>query len=224
MPGKRSGRALDDRAVEILVDHRERASRVYPLLASAPGIDVRVGRLEVGDYLLDGRVLVERKTLDDFAASIVDTRLFRQASRLVRSPHRGVVVVEGRAADRRPRLGREQLQGALVTLVLIFGLPVLRSATPEETVWLLRTVSRQAARKIAKGIASRRWNPRDADARRVHMLTALPNIGPERAARLLERFGTLERVLGASAEELASLPGIGPETAARIRAFLEKDH
>jgi ERCC4-type nuclease len=50
------------------------------------GVEVTIGRLPVGDYELNGKFLVERKTLMDFATSIKDGRLFRQACRLMSSP------------------------------------------------------------------------------------------------------------------------------------------
>jgi len=48
-------------------------------------------------------------------------------------------------------------------------------------------------------------------------LNALPNIGPIRVRRLVERFGSAESVLRAPANKLRSVSGIGPETAETIR-------
>jgi ERCC4-type nuclease len=41
-----------------------------------------MGRLAAGDYLIDDEVLVGRKTVGDFVASLIDGRLFPQAARL----------------------------------------------------------------------------------------------------------------------------------------------
>lgn len=48
----------------------------------------------------------------------------------------------------------------------------------------------------------------------------LPGIGPERARRLLKRFGSLERCLTASAKELAAVRGVGRGTAEQIREYV----
>ncbi|MBN4049552.1 hypothetical protein JYT86_00680 [bacterium AH-315-N03] len=63
---------------------RERRSRLFTLLREDARFDLRTTNLGVGDYVVDGRVVVERKTMEDFAASVIDTRLFRQASALQR--------------------------------------------------------------------------------------------------------------------------------------------
>jgi len=69
----------------IAIDDRERASGVIEALRTHPNVELTVRRLELGDYLIDKTLVVERKTLSDFAVSVVDGRLFTQASRLARS-------------------------------------------------------------------------------------------------------------------------------------------
>lgn len=57
----------------------------------------------------------------------------------------------------------------------------------------------------------------DSAALQEHLrLAIVPGIGPSRVAALLARFGSVARVLGASARELAGVPGIGPEFARRV--------
>jgi ERCC4-type nuclease len=47
-------------------------------------------------------------------------------------------------------------------------------------------------------------------------------VGPAIFARLIKRFGTAERVLGASVAELAKINGLGFKTAERIAATRDK--
>ena len=108
-----------------------------PTLASStrcardPQVVVRLQRLPVGDYLVDDNLLFERKTLLDLTQSIKDGRLFRQGLRLASASARGVVILEGSSRDlAQSRMRREAIQGALVTLTLSFGIPLLRSANP----------------------------------------------------------------------------------------------
>jgi DNA excision repair protein ERCC-4 len=59
--------------------------------------------------------------------------------------------------------------------------------------------------------------PRGKARVRSRILQGLPGVGPERARRLLDRFGTVGAVIAAPAEALVSVPGIGPGTAEAIR-------
>jgi excinuclease ABC subunit C len=62
---------------------------------------------------------------------------------------------------------------------------------------------------------------RDA-ASRESMFDQLEGVGPARRRALLRHFGSAERVLAASAEELEGVPGVPPKTARSIYAQLHK--
>jgi excinuclease ABC subunit C len=53
-------------------------------------------------------------------------------------------------------------------------------------------------------------------------LDKIPGIGPTRRKMLLNRFGTIERIISASLEELTDLPGITPEIAEGLQTMLEE--
>jgi len=74
--------------VYTIVDDLESAGVVPPALARRRDATIEVARLSVGDYCVQRRVLVERKTAADFAASLIDGRLFRQAAALAAAAHR----------------------------------------------------------------------------------------------------------------------------------------
>ena len=71
--------------INIIADDREPDSVINQLNAY-DNIKLIKQRLAIGDYEIDGRLLVERKTLQDLVASIKDGRLFKQAYRLANSP------------------------------------------------------------------------------------------------------------------------------------------
>ena len=54
------------------VDFSERHATLLDLARTCIDFDVRMDRLEVGDYCVDGRVVIERKTYADFAMSLAD--------------------------------------------------------------------------------------------------------------------------------------------------------
>jgi excinuclease ABC subunit C len=53
------------------------------------------------------------------------------------------------------------------------------------------------------------------------VLDEFPGIGETRKTALLKRFGSIQRLRIATAEQIASVPGFGPKSAADLRRFLE---
>ncbi len=58
-----------DHRIMVVADNRERNSEIIKFLSDADKVSVGVKRLSVGDYLVDHRLVFERKTLNDFALS-----------------------------------------------------------------------------------------------------------------------------------------------------------
>jgi ERCC4-type nuclease len=210
-------------AFTILVDDRESNAGVVDALRRDPQTVVRLQRLPVGDYLLDDALLFERKTLLDLTQSIKDGRLFRQGLRLASASARGVVILEGSSRDlAQSRMRREAIQGALMTLTLSFGIPLLRSANPEETAALILLAARQGRAQASGSLPRPGRRPRGKARIQSRVLQGLPKIGPERAKRLIDHFGSVEGVMGASVDELAAVPGIGKGIADGIRWAVEE--
>ena len=85
----------NDHAVDIIADDREQKSDVIQFLSVIEHVNVSIRRLSIGDYRIDNRLIVERKTLRDFATSIIDGRLFKQTICLANSNLMGVLIIEG---------------------------------------------------------------------------------------------------------------------------------
>lgn len=210
--------------LRIIADDRENAGGVIPLLRIQPAVEVRVGRLPVADFVVADRFWVERKTVVDFRRSILDGRLFKQATALAQSARKAVLVLEGPTEEiEGGGMTRESLQGALITVGAFFGIPILRSRDPEETAWLIVDLGRQAERVARGGLSRPGYRPKGRRARQLFIVQGLPGIGPEKAARLLDRFGSVQSIMCASSAELAELDGIGERMARRIRELLEPD-
>jgi len=210
-------------ATRIVVDDRERSSGVAEALRVRPGVTVAVRRLLLGDYLVHDALIVERKTLADFALSVRDCRLFTQVGRLIQERRiRACLILEG-TPDRYPRLAipRPAFQGALITVTLVFGLPVLRSATPEETADLILYAAGQLQRRDISPPRRRGLKVTGVRRQQTLLLQAIPNVGPKRAAALLDAFGSPAGVASASLEDLEAVDGVGNSTAQRIRDVLQ---
>ena len=204
--------------IQIAVDDRERPSGIVAELEKLPGVTVKIEHLALGDYCIDGAVLIERKTATDFAQSLIDGRLFGQAGRMTTSNLRPAYIIEGTSAEWSGLgVSREALQGALVTLMLIFDVPVFRSTDAAESARLIFYTGSQLVRLRDPGYAPyRQAKAKRKKSRQLRVLQSLPGVGPDRAKRLLERFGTVRACFAASTAEFMEVHGIGPKTAAAI--------
>jgi ERCC4-type nuclease len=204
-------------AHQLAVDHSERHSALLEAVRRSGDFDVRMVHLDTGDYLIDDEVLVERKTIGDFVASLVDGRLFPQAARLAHSRHRSLLLIEGPRPPSMPDVHPHALEGALVSLAAMWRLPVLHSSAPEHSLLILRFLADQVGRPQQAILRRFDRKPKRLASRRLFLLQGLPGIGPALAHRLLCQFGSIERVLSADASALAEVRGVGAKKAARIR-------
>jgi DNA excision repair protein ERCC-4 len=214
-----------DPPIHVVADDREEGGGVIEALAAMDDTTVTVDRRSLGDYRVDDGLCVERKTLPDLAVSIADGRLFRQASRLASASTRAAVVLEGTARDLADSdMRREALQGALLTLTLRLEVPLLRAKDPDETARLLCYAARQQRREQTGAVprASGGARPTGKQKTQLYVLQGLPGVGPTRARRLLEQFGSVEAVVTASVETLVEVEGIGPKTARSVRWAVEE--
>ena len=195
------------------------------LLRRSPDFRVTVTRLKLGDYLLDNRFLFERKTLRDLAVAITDGRLFQQALKLSETKLQPALILEGTAQDFAGCGMRwEAIQGALVTVSLFCGVPLLRARTPGETVRTMLYAARQGRTFVTGALPRHGYRPRGKRARQLFILQGFPGIGPAKARRLLERFGSVAAIVNARSEELQSVAGIGNRIAEKLRWSVEEPH
>jgi len=205
--------------IKIIIDDREKACGIIDILKIYLELEVIVTRLAVGDYLINDKILIERKTLLDFARSIIDGRLFKQASLLTNSQYQRALILEGtQRADENFGVSREAMQGALITMSLVYGIPILRARNLEETAGLLNYIAQQFD-EIAQGSLLRKGRkPKSKAKLQLHILQGLPHVGVERGQQLLQTFGSVEKVMIANINELQKISGIGKIIAQKIRA------
>lgn len=139
IPKKESKDAID---FEITVDHRESSSSLVKELVSS-GFKVKLEQLPVGDYLLGNRILVERKTCDDFSKSIIDGRLFKEVKDLKQNSTNPLLLIEGENIYMGSALSGEAIRAAFISIMIDFNIPILWAKNGQETALLFKTIARR---------------------------------------------------------------------------------
>lgn len=203
--------------VTVIVDDREKSS-VPVLLKNDPEVLMRLERLDTGDYsVADGHVLVERKGMADFVASVKNGRLFAQVDELRRACYRPVVIVEGDFWEYR-HLDYEARRGVALFLARYWNVSFIQSKDAKETVSWLKTLDRH----VREGAQEPRVpKAKDLAGQQQRMLEGIQGVGPGRAKALLAHFKSPHRIVNASVEELAEV--VGPAVAEKVAAFVRAE-
>ena len=206
--------------VEIVADQRELDAHIARDLSTREGIETRLETLEVGDYVLSDRVVVERKAVEDFLETLVggDRSLFEQVGAAARHYARPVVVIEGERLYEARNVHPNAIRGALASLAVDFGASVLRTTDADDTADLLEVIARREQETDDRSVSVHgEKGGKTLAEQQEYVVGAVAEVGPVTARALLAHFGSVEAVMGATEEDLLAVDGVGEVTADRIR-------
>lgn len=189
---------------KIEIDHREKNSGV-PAELMGMGFEVAWKQLPVGDYIVNG-VVIERKTVSDFKSSIVNKRIIGQLLEL-KQFDKSFLIVEG-IIDEDVYSGgihENAFRGFLLSVVLDYGIGIVFTHDFKDSAKYIDVLAR---RKEKGELGIRPGKILMSDGEQVQfILEGFPNIGAVKAKGLIEKFGSLEKIFGASVEELEEVLG-----------------
>ena len=215
----------NDSSLLVFADSREHGSVIDRLFKN--GINVKVGQLKAGDFIISEDVGVERKTTDDFVNSLVDKRLFEQAQKLKQNFVRPLYIIEGNFENLFSvrNVDSKAILGALTSLILDWQVPLLFSRNPEETADIITNLAKREQIDNKKLVSVRSGQkPKILTEQQQYFIEGLPNIGPTAARNLLKHFTTPKKILNASTDELKEVDGIGKILAEQIRKLLDEEY
>ena len=191
------------------------------------GIEVLPWQPDEGNverYVLSERAAVERRTSSTFLRGIQDKTLFASAIHLRQRYEIAALVVEGEVDYSRTALHPQAVRGALTSMLVAYGLPVLATPNLEETAALIAMMARQVQAGIPEiSLNYKRKAANLADQQR-RVIEMLPGCGISMARELLQTFGSIERITGLTQAELCGVRGIGPKRAAEIHRILHAEY
>ncbi|MGC8547811.1 MAG: ERCC4 domain-containing protein [Candidatus Micrarchaeia archaeon] len=206
---------------KILVDNRERNLELLEKLSDL-GFEIEFAQLPLADYIVSDRIGIERKTMHDFASSIINSRLFDQLERLSSGFAKPILIVEG--DDSEFLLNSKVLLGAMVSVYLDYGVQVMRSSGPEQTAEIIAKIAEHEQKEKAR-------EPVSVGIKRAYtisewqilVLSSIPGIGKKLARSLITHFKTVRGVATASIDELMQVEKIGKKKAELVHRVLNEE-
>jgi Fanconi anemia group M protein len=175
----------------------------------------------VGDYVVSDRVAIERKTAQDFVASIIDPQrnLFRQIADLARTYDRPVLILEGRDLYTR-QMNAGSIRGAMASVAVDYGVPIIPTEDRDETAAVIALLARREMREGREPKVHGHKTARTLKEQQEYLISAISSVGPAVARNLLKHFGSVEKIMTASPEQLQEVEKVGPKIAQRIRELV----
>ena len=123
----------------VRIDHREMQTHLSRHLKSVD-FELEIIHLKNGDIEIGDAVLIERKCYSDLCSSIVDGRLFRQMHRLRAASPRPILLIEEDEGGMHA-MHRNAILGALSSIAIDLGIPILQTSGPAESVALIEVIA-----------------------------------------------------------------------------------
>ena len=215
------GFSQEDGKLTVIADDRENSVAKE---LSKMEVTVRKKRLEVADFLVSDRTVVERKRAEDFVDSLVDERLFSQLPELQQFEN-PVLIIEGEDLYSHRDVHPNSIRGALSSIAIDHKIPIIWTSDEKDTYEMLKTLAKREQEDQNRTVAIRgSKGARTEKELQEFVVAGLPDVNTKLAERLLERFGSIEKIFTVEAEELKQVEGIGEKTANQIRSLIEKEY
>jgi Fanconi anemia group M protein len=187
--------------IVIVSDYREKEVIEY---LKKLGATVNEQALEVGDHICSEAVGIERKTYDDFVSSIIDGRVFEQAEALKKNFEKPVVVIEGYS---NRQINENALKAAVASLLIDFNVSLLSTKNPLDTARTIFWIAKKE-QVAGSGISIRVGKkPKEMKKLQEFIVASIPGISTVLAKKLLQQFGSIEKIVTADIADLQKIIG-----------------
>jgi ERCC4-type nuclease len=208
----------------LLVDHRE-PFEMLSFFQRVHNLRVEVVTLETGDFVIPGKLIIERKTAADLVNSVIgpEKRVFYQTERMANSDLPGVLLLEGNIYA-QTNMKLNAITGTLSFISAIQGASIIPTISPIQSADMVVKLARHSIYGLGYELALRGLGPKVPRLAASFVLEGIPGVSEGTAKKLLRRFGSIAGVAQASVEELKKVDDVGPKRAEQIWLTLNGSH
>ena len=202
--------------IKIFADYREKGSAVLKELL-ANNVSLKLDSLSIGDFLLSERTIVEFKNVEDFVNSILDKRIFDQAIKLKNSYENKILIIQGQEDIYSVRMIHPNaIRGALASLLLDFGISVIKTSDYKETAALLIALAKREQDENKRAMIKHSSKPLTIKEQQEFIVSSFPGIGNTLNKPLLKHFHSMKNIVNASESALKKVELIGKIKAKKL--------
>ena len=106
-------------------------------------VEVQEDEGNVDRYIVSKRVAVERRTGNSFVRGIMEKTLFTSAIYLREHFRLPILIMEGEVNYEYGGMDPQAVRGAMSSMMLLYGVNVLATPSPEETAHVIAMITRQ---------------------------------------------------------------------------------
>lgn len=215
-------------------------TREHDLITLLADATPEVKQLPVGDIWI-GDLIIERKSVKDLEASILDGRYREQRGRILAHCQENAVkplyIIEGGLSSHTGRLTTSAIMKFINRLVFHYNMPVVQTGSLKETADLLRAIVEQQQEKpeslrmktdlvkVADGLhVQKKVNAQDPRQFSIASLSQCPGVSVKMAEALVTTFGSLKGVMEAPVKDIENVKvgtrKVGPVVSKRLKELL----
>lgn len=221
-PNQRQEKLVTEEDILIKADFREKGSPLVKELLSQ-NVKLDLENLPVGDFQLSDDTIVEFKNIPDFVDSILDKRLLSQA-RDLKQYKKPMILLQGEEdIYSQRRIHPNAVRGMIAALTINYGIPIIRTKNPKDSVDFLKVIAKREQLET-KDYQQHSQKPFTDKQLQEYIVSSLPGIGTSLAKPLLDKFGSIKKIVNASEEELKRVELIGDKKGKQLKELFEKEY
>lgn len=207
----------------IIIDIREAntAAKILKGLRER-SVNIKLERLEKGDYIISDVCAVERKTVKDFVYTLTHRYLFEQLFRLKEVYPKSLILLEGYMpiVYKYSRIQPAAVWGAIFSLARN-GVAMVNTTSYKETIDFLYVAARQeqiVEKRVPTVHAFKNYD--STSDPQIYFLASLPSVGREKAMAILESYQTPLNALINVDDWSETVHGLGPIITNKVKEVL----